>query len=263
MEIRPRAGRCGYESTTARNRGSPGVDRKRREGSSAHVKKKRRISIGHSSTTATTTTTSVLLASSSAIPPPPLDTSNEDDHIDIDEPWTDSYVPLSTDIIPHADTRAKLRHHAQNWRGITALTSTPSPSRPTIPKPPLAPFNSATFVHGAYRAAYQDAIVHYAVYESYHTIIVVPLRPTQWLRASGYAKAFPEAVSYEVDADQTPSFVLCFVLKRRRSDTALSFGIFAVRDLKASEEVVLGWEWDDGNAIHSLPALIESPQMFP
>lgn len=45
-------------------------------------------------------------------------------------------------------------------------------------------------------------------------------------------------------------------------DDTLTFGVFALRDLKANEEVVLGWEWDDGNAVHSLPALIESPHMF-
>jgi len=31
--------------------------------------------------------------------------------------------------------------------------------------------------------------------------------------------------------------------------------VFASRDLKANEEVVRGWEWDDGNAVHNLPAL--------
>lgn len=45
-------------------------------------------------------------------------------------------------------------------------------------------------------------------------------------------------------------------------DETLTFGVFALRDLKANEEVVLGWEWDDGNAVHSLPALIESPHLF-
>lgn len=43
----------------------------------------------------------------------------------------------------------------------------------------------------------------------------------------------------------------------------LSFGVFALRDLKANEEVVLGWEWDDGNAVHCLPALLSTPEMFP
>lgn len=42
----------------------------------------------------------------------------------------------------------------------------------------------------------------------------------------------------------------------------LTFGVFALRDMKANEEVVLGWEWDDGNAIHALPALIETPHLF-
>jgi hypothetical protein len=42
----------------------------------------------------------------------------------------------------------------------------------------------------------------------------------------------------------------------------LTFGVFALRDIKANEEVVLGWEWDDGNAVHHLPALIETPHLF-
>ena len=42
----------------------------------------------------------------------------------------------------------------------------------------------------------------------------------------------------------------------------LSFAVFALRDLKANEEVVLGWEWDDQSVIHQLPALIESPHLF-
>ena len=43
----------------------------------------------------------------------------------------------------------------------------------------------------------------------------------------------------------------------------LGFGVFTLRDLKANEEVVLGWEWDDGNAIHNLPALSKAPHIFP
>lgn len=49
------------------------------------------------------------------------------------------------------------------------------------------------------------------------------------------------------------------------SDTdpaSLSFALFALRDLRADEEIVLGWEWDDGHAVHMLPALVESPGMF-
>ena len=31
---------------------------------------------------------------------------------------------------------------------------------------------------------------------------------------------------------------------------SLGFANFALRDLKACEEVVLGWEWDDGSVVH-------------
>lgn len=51
--------------------------------------------------------------------------------------------------------------------------------------------------------------------------------------------------------------------KDQGEDETLAFGVFAVRDLKANEEVVLGWEWDDGHAVHSLPALLECPNLFP
>ncbi|KAG6815215.1 hypothetical protein H0H87_003943 [Tephrocybe sp. NHM501043] len=34
-------------------------------------------------------------------------------------------------------------------------------------------------------------------------------------------------------------------------------------DLKAGEEVVLGWEWDDGCVIHQMPAVLTTPGMFP
>ncbi|EFI26830.1 hypothetical protein CC1G_15232 [Coprinopsis cinerea okayama7 len=45
-------------------------------------------------------------------------------------------------------------------------------------------------------------------------------------------------------------------------EAPLKFGLFALRDLKENEEVVLGWEWDDGNVVHTLPAVVESPWMF-
>ncbi|KAG7094497.1 hypothetical protein E1B28_008096 [Marasmius oreades] len=41
-------------------------------------------------------------------------------------------------------------------------------------------------------------------------------------------------------------------------DETLSFALFALKDLKANDEIVLGWEWDDGNVVHQLPALIGS-----
>ena len=40
------------------------------------------------------------------------------------------------------------------------------------------------------------------------------------------------------------------------SEPEISFGLFALRDLKASEEIVLGWEWDERHVVHELPRLI-------
>lgn len=36
----------------------------------------------------------------------------------------------------------------------------------------------------------------------------------------------------------------------------VTFGVFAIRDLKAEEEIVLGWEWDDRHVVHELPRLL-------
>jgi len=32
---------------------------------------------------------------------------------------------------------------------------------------------------------------------------------------------------------------------------------------QVDEEVILGWEWDDGNAVHSLSALFQTPSHLP
>ncbi|KIJ61715.1 hypothetical protein HYDPIDRAFT_31047 [Hydnomerulius pinastri MD-312] len=62
----------------------------------------------------------------------------------------------------------------------------------------------------------------------------------------------------ETDPDQEPGSTS----DSDTDPTTLSFALFALRDLRADEEIVLGWEWDDGHAVHMLPALMESPGMF-
>lgn len=42
----------------------------------------------------------------------------------------------------------------------------------------------------------------------------------------------------------------------RPPSPTIKFAIFALRNLKALEEVVLGWECDDGAVVHKLPALV-------
>jgi hypothetical protein len=55
--------------------------------------------------------------------------------------------------------------------------------------------------------------------------------------------------------------VLCE--QKLEGEETFGFGVFALRDLKVGQEIVLGWEWDDGNAVHTLPALLKTPHMFP
>jgi uncharacterized protein YndB with AHSA1/START domain len=45
-------------------------------------------------------------------------------------------------------------------------------------------------------------------------------------------------------------------------EEVLKFGLFALRDVKPNEEIVLGWEWDDGSVVHVLPAVLERPWEF-
>lgn len=39
----------------------------------------------------------------------------EDELVDIDKPWTQSYVSMTEGIYPHTDTSDKLRRQAQHW----------------------------------------------------------------------------------------------------------------------------------------------------
>jgi hypothetical protein len=46
-------------------------------------------------------------------------------------------------------------------------------------------------------------------------------------------------------------------------DVDVSFGVFAIRELKEGEEIVIGWEWDDAHRIHRLPRLLlEEARIF-
>ncbi|KAG6852051.1 hypothetical protein C0991_003531, partial [Blastosporella zonata] len=56
---------------------------------------------------------------------------------------------------------------------------------------------------------------------------------------------------------------VALALKLPEEDGTLVFAVFALQDLKADEQVILGWEWDDAHAIHKLPGLIQTPGMFP
>jgi hypothetical protein len=49
----------------------------------------------------------------------------------------------------------------------------------------------------------------------------------------------------------------------KEDDVNVVFGVFAIRELKEGEEVVIGWEWDDAHRIHRLPRLLlEEARIF-
>ncbi|PSR77474.1 hypothetical protein PHLCEN_2v7905 [Hermanssonia centrifuga] len=278
---------------------SPGVDRKRRVASaidgSSNAKRKRRYSVNNPQQHQQV-----------------QQTNGEEEHIDIDEPSTHSYVHIDKDIIPHQHTRDKLKRLAQHWRGITALNSpddlvtTPvmlapddfaipqqtslhplpksSYSHPTLSsninpsvRPPsytvrttqpipssalIAPYTSTIIPSTVYLSDPLNSYAHLGMPKPFVHLIGPPLDVALDARLSGNGSRF-------VRSGCRPNAVLRPVLCRlphtaggSSPDETLTFGVFALRDLKAQEEVVLGWEWDDGSVIHHLPALIDSPHMF-
>ncbi|EKM74756.1 hypothetical protein AGABI1DRAFT_132875 [Agaricus bisporus var. burnettii JB137-S8] len=214
---------------------------------------------------------------------------------DSDEPSTHAFVPIATDIV-HPDARETLRRYAHHWRGITALTDDdddpatpvarpPHPPPPTTlkqlpPQSPLSPFTNPSILPPAY-AVHTAAPVRSHDFIAPFTAHIVPSStyladPLNAYAHLGMPKPFVHLLGppldLALDARQAgdnsrylrsgcrPNAVLRPVLSPPDS---LSFGVFAIRDLKPNEEVVLGWEWDDGNVVHSLPALIQSPHAFP
>ena len=140
---------------------SPGVDRKRRasaaaiDGSSA-TKRKRRYSVS---------TTQALQQQaerqhSGGHPQPAVHqaphSSAEDEHIDIDEPSTHSYVHIDKDIVPHQYTRDKLKRLAQHWRGVTALDAATidDPTVPVLLTPDEFPSTPQTSLHTLPKSTY-------------------------------------------------------------------------------------------------------------
>ncbi|KAF9802748.1 hypothetical protein IEO21_09824 [Rhodonia placenta] len=283
---------------------NPGVDRRGRRPSAAAIdgggqsKRRRRPSIN-------------------------VQPTGEDEHVDIDEPWSHSYVSIDKDIIPHNNTRDRLRRAAPQWRGVTALegesstatspTTTPVlltydgfPSSSPIHLTPLTrsafhpalslsvdpslrppsyavsrsipsssfitPFMSTIIPSTTYLSDPLNAYAHLSMPKSFVHLIGPPLDLALDARQTGNQSRF---VRSGCRPNAVLRAVLCPRIKRSMSaqrvvddgepedEDALTFGIFALRDLKAHEEVMLSWEWDDGSVIHHLPALINNPHIFP
>ena len=271
------------EKERQRRRMSPGAHRRHRRASTANndshsTKRKRRASI---------------LAPTTPLAPLVHNDEDVDVVVDIDDPWTHSYVPVTHDVVPSEVTRKKLRRHAQNWRGITAIepwspphiTVQRLPTEDVAVRPPsyavhttqpipsehlITPFVSTITPSAVYLSDPLNGYAHLGMPKPFVHLIGPPLDLALDARITADNARF-------VRSGCRPNAVLRPVVCRPKSaqrdgeerlgvnhdETTLSFAVFASRDLKADEEVVLGWEWDDGNAVHSLPALIQTPHVFP
>jgi hypothetical protein len=207
---------------------------------------------------------------------PSMQTAQVDDS---DEPATHSYVPIATDNV-HPDARATLRRYSKDWRGLSALTTHSQLTLRQIPPaslcipysnpdvlPPtyslhtttaisahdfIAPFTSSIIPSSSYLADPLNAYTHLGMPKPFVHLIGPPFDLALDARLSGDRSRFARS-GCRPNAILRP--MLC--------DDLVAFGLFALRDLSPNEEIVLGWEWDDGNAVHSLPALIQTPELFP
>jgi PHD-finger len=289
-------------------RNSPGVEKKPRRASAAAIegsgRRRRRPSI------LTQTHTNAQTQQ-----------RTEEEHVEICDPWTLSYVPITKDIVPHRQTQEKLERAAHSWRGVTALqvseqdlhpprtTVQPLPvssfSHPTLSlctnpsvRPPsyavhtaepvprsrmITPYHSTIIPSSVYLSDTLNAYAHLGMPKPFVHLIGPPLDLALDSRITGDTSRFlrsgckPNAVlrpmicpkstkknndlngtEEQMDEQQQQQHQQ----QQQQQQDTLKFGVFALRDLKANEEVVLGWEWDDGHAVHNLPALIESPHAF-
>jgi uncharacterized protein len=210
----------------------------------------------------------------------------QDEHIDIEGAEV-TYTPITHNIVPQLDIRDKLRRYAQNWRGVSALDNIvskastakvlPIKTPSSAVRPPsyalhttssvpaahfLAPFTSTITSSAAYLADPLNGYPHLGAPKPFVHLIGPPLDLALDARQAGNEARWARN-GCRPNAVLKP--VLCPEERHKRADpeTTLGFGVFALRDLAAGEEIVLGWEWDDGNAIHALPALVRNQDMFP
>ncbi|GLB44375.1 putative SET (Su(var)3-9, Enhancer-of-zeste, Trithorax) domain containing protein [Lyophyllum shimeji] len=182
--------------------------------------------------------------------------------------------PTPPPVAVHPVLHPPTHHHAVRPPTYAVHTTAPVPSASMI-----APFTSTITSSAAYLSDPLNAYAHLGLPKPFVHLFGPPLDVALDARTAGGETRF-------VRSGCRPNAVLRPVLCRRRGEgeaeggrsrpqpkppenakdrdgETLAFAVFALRDLKANEEVVLGWEWDDGHCIHQLPALIQTPNLFP
>ena len=129
----------------------------------------------------------------------------------------------------------------------------------------ITPYPSTIIPSSAYLSDPLNAYAHLGMPKPFVHLIGPPLDLALDSRITGGEARFARS-GCRPNAVLRP--MICNRPKDRKKSTGsdgepgISFGVFALRDMKANEEVVLGWEWDDGHAVHHLPTLIESPGLY-
>jgi hypothetical protein len=129
----------------------------------------------------------------------------------------------------------------------------------------ITPYPSTVLPSSTYLSDPLNAYAHLGMPKPFVHLIGPPLDLALDSRITGNEARFARS-GCRPNAILRP--MICKRPEDRKKDTGsdeepgISFGVFALRDIKANEEVVLGWEWDDGHAVHHLPALIESPGLY-
>ncbi|KAJ3489708.1 hypothetical protein NLI96_g1924 [Meripilus lineatus] len=229
-----------------KRRVSPGVERKpRKPNSTVQIvdgvplpipKRKRRISVSSHQHQPQQHTTAL----------------TEDEHIDIDEPASNAYIHIDTDLVPNTHTRDRLKRLAQHWRGHTALDSPSSLDPILLDQDAFPNLNlSQTTLRPLPVSAYSNSLS-----SNSNPSVLPPTTPKPFVHLLG------PPLDVALDARTTgqesrfvrngcrPNAILRPLICQRRQhrengcdpspssselDT-LSFGVFALRDLKANEE---------------------------
>ncbi|KAF9232900.1 hypothetical protein BU15DRAFT_54562 [Melanogaster broomeanus] len=194
---------------------------------------------------------------SASVPYPTLSTASHPHP----RPYVKSPLSPSTNITPSCNTHS-----------ATSFSTTHTIPASTL----LAPYTATIVPSSAYLADPLNGYAHLGMGKPQMRLVGGGWEVGLDARRSGNAKARWARCGCWPNAVVRP--VICAQAQPRHADessdqddpasdsdadpTTLSFALFALRDLRADEEIVLGWEWDDGHAVHMLPALMESPGIF-
>ncbi|GLB41399.1 putative SET (Su(var)3-9, Enhancer-of-zeste, Trithorax) domain containing protein [Lyophyllum shimeji] len=179
--------------------------------------------------------------------------------------------PIPPPVALHAVRHPPNHHHAVRPPTYAVHTTAPVPSASMI-----APFTSTITSSAAYLSDPLNAYPHLGLPKPFVHLFGPPFDVALDARTAGGETRF-------VRSGCRPNAVLRHVLCRRREEGEaeraksrpqpkprtgmgkhyIALAVCALPDLKANEEVMLGREWDDEHCIHQLPALIQTPNLFP